>query len=54
MNWGQVKIGVAVVGMLTAVAGVMTGNRNIVWVAIGVLGIAVVLRIVDRKVPPSP
>jgi len=50
----EAKVGVGVVGMLLAAGGVLTGNRLVVWVAIGVLGVAVILRIVDRKAPPSP
>jgi hypothetical protein len=50
---GQAKIGVAVVGMLTAVAGVMIGNRIVVWVAIGILGVAMVLRFIKSAAPPD-
>ena len=54
MNLGQAKIGVAVVGMLAAVAGVMIGNRTIVWVAIAILGVAMVLRFAKSPEPPAP
>ncbi|MDZ4674481.1 MAG: hypothetical protein SGI84_08505 [Gemmatimonadota bacterium] len=39
--------------MLTAVAGVMVGNRIVVWAAIGILGLAMVLRFVKPVQPPG-
>jgi len=50
----EAKVGVGVVGMLIAVGGVLTGNRPVVWVAIGVLAVALILRLVDKKAPPLP
>lgn len=35
-------------GLLVAVAGVATGSRLVVWIAIVVLGASVALRVVDR------
>lgn len=41
---GEVRVGVAVLGMLLAAFGVILGNRMVVWLAIGVLAVAYVLR----------
>jgi hypothetical protein len=49
MTLDQVRTGVALVGMAIAVAGVALDSRLVVWIAIGVLGVAVVLRFVSRR-----
>jgi hypothetical protein len=43
------RVGVAVVGGLLAVAGIVLESPAIVWVAIGVLGVAFVLRFVAER-----
>jgi hypothetical protein len=48
---GEVRVGVAVLGMLLAAAGVILGNRLVVWVAIGVLAVAYVLRFFMVRTP---
>lgn len=47
----QVRVGVAVLGMLLAAAGVILGNRLVVWVAIGVLAVAFILRFFMIRTP---
>jgi hypothetical protein len=47
----EVRVGVAVLGMLLAALGVLLGNRVVVWVAIGVLGVALILRFVVVRAP---
>lgn len=54
MTLREAKVGIGVVGMLLAAGGVLTGNRIVVWVAIAVLGLALMLRILERKAPPPP
>jgi len=49
----QAKAGFAFAGMLVAVAGVVLDNRIVVWVAIGVLGVAMVLRFVAARTARS-
>jgi hypothetical protein len=39
----------AVAGFAWALAGVVVEDRRIVWVAIGILAIALVLRLLDRR-----
>ena len=48
---GEVRVAVAVLGMLLAAAGVILGNRVVVWVAIGVLAVAFILRFVVVRTP---
>ncbi|HUG26701.1 MAG TPA: hypothetical protein VMK53_00270 [Gemmatimonadales bacterium] len=48
----EVRVGVAVLGMLLAAFGVILGNRVVVWVAIGVLAVAYVLRFFMVRTPP--
>ncbi len=48
---GQVRVGVAVLGMLLAASGVILGNRMVVWVAIGVLAVAFILRFFMVRTP---
>ena len=48
---GEVRVAVAVLGMLLAAAGVILGNRVVVWVAIGVLAVAFLLRFVVVRTP---
>ncbi|MFN2315728.1 MAG: hypothetical protein ABR602_03530 [Gemmatimonadales bacterium] len=47
----EVRVGVAVLGMLLAAAGVILGNRLVVWVAIGVLAVAYLLRFFMVRTP---
>ncbi len=47
----EVRVGVAVLGMLLAAAGVILGNRVVVWVAIGVLAVAFILRFFMVRAP---
>ncbi len=54
MTLEQAKMVVALAGMLLAVLGVALGNRLLVWIAMGVLGVAVVLRVVIRRTRPAP
>ncbi len=49
MTLEQAKAAAAFLGMALAVAGVVLDNRIIVWVAIGVLGVAMVLRFVAAR-----
>lgn len=49
MRAGEKRAGVAVVGGLLAVAGIVLQNQAIVWVAIGVLAVAWVLRFVAAR-----
>lgn len=49
----QVRVGVAVLGMLLAAFGVILGNRLVVWVAIGVLAVAFILRFFMVRTPPQ-
>lgn len=52
MTLREAKVGVGVIGMLLAAGGVLLGNRIVVWVAMGVLAIALLLRFVNKKDPP--
>jgi hypothetical protein len=45
----SLRTGVALLGMAIAVAVVALDSRVVVWIAIGVLGVAVVLRFVIRR-----
>lgn len=47
----EVRVGVAVLGMLLAAAGVILGHRLVVWVAIGVLAVAYLLRFFLVRTP---
>lgn len=47
----EVRVGVAVLGMLLAATGVILGHRLVVWVAIGVLAVAFVLRFLTLRTP---
>lgn len=49
MNLERLKAGFAFAGMAAAVAGVGLGQRVIVWVAMGLLGVALALRIWIRR-----
>lgn len=49
MTLEQVRTGVALLGMAIAVAGVALDSRLVVWIAIAVLGVAVVLRFIIRR-----
>lgn len=40
----EARVAVALVGMVLAVAGIVLDNRIVVWVAIGVLAVAFILR----------
>lgn len=51
MILGEVRLGVAVVGMVLAIAGIVLDNRIVVWVAIGVLAVAYVLRFFMVRTP---
>ena len=42
----QLKQVFGVLGMIAALAGIVLGNRTMIWVAMGLLGISIVLRIV--------
>lgn len=42
----QARQALGLVGLLTALAGIATDNSIVVWVAIGLLGVSVVLRAV--------
>lgn len=54
MTLEQAKTGVALVGMAIAVTGVALGSRPLVWVAIAVLGGAMVLRFVANRSRSAP
>jgi hypothetical protein len=47
----RVRLALGVIGLGTAVAGVLTGDRRLVWVAIAALSAAIVLRIWSRRGP---
>lgn len=51
LDW--LKAGFAFAGMATAVAGVGLGQRVVVWVAMGFLGMALALRIWIRRARPT-
>ena len=54
MTLQRVKTGFAFAGMAIAVAGIALNSEFIVWIAITVLGGAVVLRLVMKRLhPPS-
>jgi hypothetical protein len=57
----QVKQLLGILGLLAAVAGVALGYRWMVWVAIGLLGASIIVRMViaakarrSEEEPPSP
>jgi hypothetical protein len=41
----QLKQAAGVLGLIAALAGIALGNTIVVWVAIGLLGVSIVLRI---------
>lgn len=45
----RLKFALAIAGILLAVIALWRDDRRITWIAIGVLGAALVLRIVSRK-----
>ena len=49
MTLEQAKTGAALLGMALAVTGVVLGSRTVVWVAIAVIGVAMVLRVLIRR-----
>lgn len=46
---GRLRLVLAVAGFAFAVAGIATDNRLVVWVAIGLLGAAMVVRLIARR-----
>jgi hypothetical protein len=44
----QLKQGAGVLGLLAALAGIALNNRLVIWVAIGLFGVSIVLRILIR------
>jgi len=49
----QAKAAVALAGMALAVAGVVLNRKAVVWAAIGVLAVAMVLRMVAARRKPA-
>ncbi|MEO5799032.1 MAG: hypothetical protein ABIZ70_05385 [Gemmatimonadales bacterium] len=45
----RIRIGVALAGMLLAVVALWRDDRRVTWIAIGVLALAVLLRVVARR-----
>jgi hypothetical protein len=50
----RLRFNFATAGILLAVVALWRDDKRITWVAIGVLAIAVILRIVSRRWPPAP
>ena len=44
----SLKLILSLAGMVFAIAGIATDNRAVVWAAIGLLGVAFILRMVER------
>jgi hypothetical protein len=49
----RVRLVLALGGLVFLIAGVATKNRLIVWVAIGLLGAAFLVRLYLRRTPPG-
>lgn len=53
----RLRLVLAIAGLVFAVAGIATGDRRIVWVAIALLALAFVVRLVvrrrNRQAPPA-
>ena len=49
----RLRMVLAAVGFPLAAAGVLLDDTRLVWGAIGVLGLALALRLVARRSPPS-
>ena len=45
----RLKVALALAGILLAVVALWRDDRRVTWVAIGVLGVALVLRIASRQ-----
>ena len=45
----RVRLGLALAGFVAAVCAVVTDDRRIVWIAIGLLSAAFLLRLLQRK-----
>jgi hypothetical protein len=51
-----VRHGIALAGFLVGAAGTLLDHRGLVWIAIGLLGVALLLRVIKgfRERRPSP
>ncbi|MES2305917.1 MAG: hypothetical protein V4558_10425 [Gemmatimonadota bacterium] len=49
----RLRTGVALAGILLALIALWRDDRRITWIAIGVLGLAVILRVASRRTPGS-
>lgn len=49
----RIKDVLSYAGIALAVVGVLLDDHRIVWAAIGLLGVAIVLRLIRAKVPPA-
>jgi len=50
----RLRFNVALIGILLALIALWRDDRRITWIAIGVLGVAVVLRVIGRRSPTAP
>lgn len=50
----RLRFNLAIAGILLAVVALWRDDTRITWVAIGVLAVAVILRIIGRRWPPAP
>ena len=50
----RLRFNLAIAGILLAVVALWLDETRITWVAIGVLAIAVILRIIGRRWPSAP
>lgn len=48
----QFRLGLAVVGLIVAVAGVLRDDRRLVWVAIVAIGLSIAIRMWLRRTQP--
>lgn len=53
MSWFDAKAILAGVGLALGVAGMALDARALVWAAIGVLGAAFVVRLIERRMRPA-
>lgn len=49
----QFRLGLAVLGLIVAVAGVLRDDRRLVWVAIAAIGTSIGIRMWLRRRPPD-
>ena len=47
----RLRVGLALAGFVAAIAAVITDDRRIVWIAIGLLSVSFFLRLLQRKHP---